>query len=369
MHCMFVGNFSEKGIFLSVFPYIWHGSYYHVSSNHPKPLYPRSLNYMRTARVKESIHQGHQTLGLVGRLSLTLDAEDVTADELASVYGRKKQGSMMKLDPGACGDMAPVLGKALGLSMQLVRESAQKLDLRSIEVETDPVAANCEIELRAASEINSEVVSILVTGWLRGKDVLRFRAVFRPSINWNLSKEVWCEVAEAAQAKSFYSEYDQGLRVMPCATSHSWLLVCLFDQRWRDQSNLLICTTSWSVHSIYIILHHSTVLEQAYLDESATLLACHLRRPLGSIVTLSDALCCNATCETTLNSSAKRIVAHASTSCGQPLQQQLAASVWSSDVNFTIVLNLESFWSVSNAAWTRIYFWISGSCQLSKRSD
>ena len=73
------------------------------------------------------------------------------------------------------------------------------------------------------------------------------------------------------------------------------------------------------------------------------LLACHLRRPLGSIVTLSDALCCNATCETTLNSSAKRIVAHASTSCGQPLQQQLAASVWSSDVNFTIVLNLESF--------------------------
>lgn len=169
---------------------------------------------MQTARVKESIHQGHQTLGLVGRLSLTLDAEDVTADELASVYGRKKQGSMMKLDPGACGDMAPVLGKALGLSMQLVRESAQKLDLRSIEVETDPVAANCEIELRAASEINSEVVSILVTGWLRGKDVLRFRAVFRPSINWNLSKEVWCEVTEAAQAKSFYSEHDQGLRVL-----------------------------------------------------------------------------------------------------------------------------------------------------------
>ena len=121
--------------------------------------------------------------------------------------------------------------------------------------------------------------------------------------------------------------------------------------------NIVIC-------AFYIILHHSTVLEQAYLAfagsessrkshqfsvlcwnrlESATLLACHLRRPLGSIVTLSDALCCNATCETTLNSSAQRIVAHASTSCGQPLQQQLAASVWSSDVNFTIVSNLESF--------------------------
>ncbi len=169
---------------------------------------------MQTARVKESIHQGHQTVGLVGRLSLTLDAEDVTADELASVYGRKKQGSMIKqLDPGACGDMAPVLGKALGLSMQLVSQFVQKLDLRSIEVETDPVAANCEIELRAASEINSEVVSVLVTGWLHGKDVLRFRAVFRPSIKWNLNKEVWCEVAETAQAKPLYSVHDQGLRV------------------------------------------------------------------------------------------------------------------------------------------------------------
>ena len=132
---------------------------------------------------------GHQSLGTVGCLSLTLEAEDVTADELASVYGRQKPSSK-KLDPNACGDVGPVLGKALQLSIRLAEDaegSGRKVELCSIEVETSPVAVNSEIRLCACMDKGSDQSpAILVTGWLHGKDVLRFRAVFRPSVEWDL---------------------------------------------------------------------------------------------------------------------------------------------------------------------------------------
>lgn len=126
---------------------------------------------------------GHQSLGTVGCLSLTLEAEDVTADELANVYGRTQKPSSKKLDPNACGDVGPVLGKALQLSTRLAEGSGRKVELCSIEVETSPVAVNSEIRLCACMDKGSDQSpAILVTGWLHGKDVLRFRAVFRPSV-------------------------------------------------------------------------------------------------------------------------------------------------------------------------------------------
>ena len=130
---------------------------------------------------------GHQSLGTVGCLSLTLEAEDVTADELANVYGRTQKPSSKKLDPNACGDVGPVLGKALQLSIRLAEGSGRKVELCSIEVETSPVAVNSEIRLCACMDKGSDQSpAILVTGWLHGKDVLRFRAVFRPSVEWDL---------------------------------------------------------------------------------------------------------------------------------------------------------------------------------------
>lgn len=112
---------------------------------------------------------------------MTLEAEDVTADELASVYGRTQKLSSKKVDPNACGDMGPVLGKALTLSIGLAEGSGRKVELCSIEVEASPVAVNSKIQLCACIDKGSDQSpAVLVTGWLRGKDVLRFRAVFRP---------------------------------------------------------------------------------------------------------------------------------------------------------------------------------------------
>ena len=117
---------------------------------------------------------------------MTLEAEDVTADELASVYGRTQKPSAKKLDPNACGDVGPVLGEALQLSIRLAEGSGRKVELCSIEVETSPIAVNSEIRLCACMDKGSDhsdpSPAVLVTGWLGGKDVLRFRAVFRPSV-------------------------------------------------------------------------------------------------------------------------------------------------------------------------------------------
>lgn len=113
---------------------------------------------------------------------MTLDADDVTAEELAKVYGRNKtfESSLTRLDPKACGDVGPVLRMALQLSIKLAEGSGRKLDLSKIECETSPVAANSEIELFACTEARSaKNETIVVTGWLRGRDVLRFRALFR----------------------------------------------------------------------------------------------------------------------------------------------------------------------------------------------
>ena len=113
-------------------------------------------------------------------LSLTLDAEDETAEELAKLYGR--QSSKISLDPKACGDLGPVLSKALALAALALEKigSVKPLEcLCNIEVEMNPVAVGAEIELVARTEGDGQ--SVLVTGWLKDKDVLRFRADFKAS--------------------------------------------------------------------------------------------------------------------------------------------------------------------------------------------
>eukprot|EP00913_Durusdinium_trenchii_P004562 g4237.t1 len=108
--------------------------------------------------------------GVVASLSLTLDSEDGTADELAGLYGRKTPAAKTPLDANACGDLGPVLSKALRLAVQ---NAGMNLAFCSIEVEMSAVPVGAEIELLARAEKAGEAEVVLVTGWLAGKDVLR----------------------------------------------------------------------------------------------------------------------------------------------------------------------------------------------------
>lgn len=125
---------------------------------------------------KDPWHIVEDSPAKVASLSLTLDSEDGTADELAGLYGRKTPAAKTPLDANACGDLGPVLSKALRLAVQ---NAGMNLAFCSIEVEMSAVPVGAEIELLARAEKAGEAEVVLVTGWLAGKDVLRFRAEFK----------------------------------------------------------------------------------------------------------------------------------------------------------------------------------------------